>query len=362
MTLPFLEKLLQVLAQGGFSSTYKYSVLLGLIDLCVEAGHPPTSVTTRQLARRVVELYWPQVRPYPALQAVLRQNSGGQARIAWRVGQFRQTHPDLVSPPRFGPRAPVGFDALLSEVEWELVRQPLPLLQRVGGGEERFLYTIGWDQHVRKSTFNVYKQGGGGSFDNRILLQPEAAQSLVGLASVIRPLVQQHWIVRVQKINRLAEAELDSFLFGTERIALRALQAPLRALQDGRCFYCNNSLSNAASEVDHFLPWSRYPDDGVDNLVLAHDRCNREKLHFLADLDFGHRWEARSREQSERLDELAATAAWSRDRARTFGVVASVYQGLPEGVRLWAGRAGLRRLESGDLSGVHGFGRGLLVA
>lgn len=44
--IPFLEKLLQILAQGGFVATYKYAVLLGLIDLCIESGTPPTSVTT----------------------------------------------------------------------------------------------------------------------------------------------------------------------------------------------------------------------------------------------------------------------------------------------------------------------------
>ena len=81
MTLPFLEKLLQVLGQGGFSATYKYAVLPGLMDLCIEAGHPPSSVTTAQLARRVVELYWPQVRPFRALGRVLDQNRGVPATI-----------------------------------------------------------------------------------------------------------------------------------------------------------------------------------------------------------------------------------------------------------------------------------------
>ena len=62
----FAERLLTVLADGAFTSTYKYAVLLGLVDLCVEystrAGGAPTSVTTRQLAERILELYWPQVR------------------------------------------------------------------------------------------------------------------------------------------------------------------------------------------------------------------------------------------------------------------------------------------------------------
>ena len=360
MTIPFLEKLVQVLAQGGFSATYKYAVLLGLIDLCVEAGHPPTSVTTAQLARRVVELYWPQVRPYPATQGVLRQNRGSLGKIAERVLAFRQSCPDLISPPRTGPGSPDSFNALLADVEWKLVEMPLPRLQRVGGGEERFIYEINWQEGVPEGRFRRSQRGDGTAFDNRILFQPGAAESLVALGAVIRPLVQQQWLVMVRSINALPEAELDTFLFGAERVALGALQRPLRLLQGGRCFYCCGSLATGPSEVDHFLPWSRYPDDGLDNLLLAHDSCNLKKLHFLADLDFGRRWQERSVGESLRLDEIAGAARWARDRQRTFGVVASVYQGVPDGVRLWSGGDRLRRVDVGDLPDVPGGGRGLL--
>jgi hypothetical protein len=58
----FAERLLELLDQGSFQTTYKYAVLLGLMDLCVEhtsaKGAAPTSVTTRQLAEKVLELYW----------------------------------------------------------------------------------------------------------------------------------------------------------------------------------------------------------------------------------------------------------------------------------------------------------------
>ena len=360
---PFLERLLQVLAQGGFSSTYKYAVLLGLIDLCLEAGQPPTSVTTAQLARRVVELYWPQVRSFPALQRVLGQNRGGQATIARLVADFRQRYPDLTAPPRLGPLAPEGFATLLDDVEWVLVEYPLPRLQRVGRGEERFIYEISWGETVTRGEFVRYRRSAGGDrgFDNTIRFQPGAAECLVALAAVVRPQVQHQWLGMVRSINGLPDAELEGFLFGTERIGLTDLHRPLNRLQNGLCFYCCESLTGSQSQVDHFLPWSRYPDDCLDNLVLAHDRCNRNKLHFLADLDFGRRWEERSLANNARLDEIAGAARWSRDRVRTFGVVASVYQRVPDGIRLWAGGESLRRVDVDDLPDVHGFGRGLLA-
>ena len=33
--------------------------------------------------------------------------------------------------------------------------------------------------------------------------------------------------------------------------------------------------------VDHFIPWSRYPRDLVQNFVLAHNACNLDKGDML---------------------------------------------------------------------------------
>ena len=49
----FAAKVLDLLRFGGFTATYKYAVLLGLLDLCVEfndRGGTPTTLTTAQLA------------------------------------------------------------------------------------------------------------------------------------------------------------------------------------------------------------------------------------------------------------------------------------------------------------------------
>ena len=59
-TIAFAEKVLALLRQGAFTATYKYAVLIGLIDLSLEgytgAGMPPESVTT---ARRSFVHCWP---------------------------------------------------------------------------------------------------------------------------------------------------------------------------------------------------------------------------------------------------------------------------------------------------------------
>ena len=64
----FAEKVLELLDEGRYTATYKYAVLLALIDVCLErtqtSGAPPDSVTTRQLADKVVEIYWPHTVPF----------------------------------------------------------------------------------------------------------------------------------------------------------------------------------------------------------------------------------------------------------------------------------------------------------
>src|SRR5205823_5825838 len=71
-----------------------------------------------------------------------------------------------------------------------------------------------------------------------------------------------------------------AFLFGAERVPLERVRGPIIELREGRCFYCAERLASRAGQtpdVDHFIPWSRYPDDGLENLVVAHARCNAQR-------------------------------------------------------------------------------------
>jgi hypothetical protein len=43
-------------------------------------------------------------------------------------------------------------------------------------------------------------------------------------------------------------------------------------------------------EVDHFIPWTRYPNDLANNFVLAHARCNSDKRDHLAATEHLRHW------------------------------------------------------------------------
>ncbi len=109
--------------------------------------------------------------------------------------------------------------------------------------------------------------------------------------ALIRPLVQAKWAVRVAARNPdLVDAErLDEFLFGAQRISLDRVRGPLAESQARACFYCDERMTRRL-DVDHFLPWSRHPDNTLDNLVAAPAACNGAKSSSLAGMAHLGRW------------------------------------------------------------------------
>ena len=89
------------------------------------------------------------------------------------------------------------------------------------------------------------RAAGGPDFENRIHLLHGAGDHLVRRAGLLRPLVQREWASMVARLNRemVEESRLEEFSFGTPRIRLDRVRAPLRELQEGRCFYCAQLIS-----------------------------------------------------------------------------------------------------------------------
>src|SRR5437773_10011248 len=144
---------------------------------------------------------------------------------------------------------------------------PLPRLQTISDESVTFLYAINRTQSVRQPDVGRYQRGEGGPFDNRIHLRAGVGEALVRLNHLLRPLIHHQWAVKVATLNRLDEYQLERFLFGAERVPLECVRGPIIELQEGRCFYCAERLASRAvqtPDVDHFIPWSRYPDDGLE--------------------------------------------------------------------------------------------------
>lgn len=342
--LALAERVLAILEEGSFSSTYKYALFIAILDLCIEkteaSGAPPSSLTTRELAMKVVELCWNHVAPYSTHGALrFGGGRGEQAEILRRIHDVRARWGDERSDTVFRFRLVHRdqYERLIDFVEWKLIEMPIPRLQRLGRSvEDRFLYEYNWPADVRRATVSAYQRGEPERFSNAILLKPGVAEGLVRLNGLLRPIFYREWAVRVAKLNSLPEAGLESFLFDVDRASLNVVRKPLCELQDDRCFYCDDRISGHA-DVDHFIPWSRYRDDGLDNLVPAHAKCNNSKRDFLASAEHVEHWVERTRARDADLTALAQACSWPRDRDRSTAVARAVYLRLPSSARLWRG-------------------------
>jgi hypothetical protein len=156
------------------------------------------------------------------------------------------------------------------------------------------------------------------------------------LGPLLRPLIELHWTRDVARWSGVGveDERLRAHLFGKSRAAVpRAVRGGLAELQDGECFYCRDRLGKKR-DVDHFLAWSRWPNDAIENLVLA-DRCNTAKSdHLAANVHF-QRWANHVTVHGMALQELAEANRWISDPARSTGLLVNTYGHLVSGVPLW---------------------------
>ncbi|HEX2829760.1 MAG TPA: HNH endonuclease [Burkholderiales bacterium] len=306
--LDFLNKLQRILHEGLFVATYKFALVLALAELAVEktpAADGTLAIPLGELSDRFITLYWHQTAPFVG-GVVLAQNTGRQAAAVTLIAEFRAHAPTLAVARRH-PR----WHRLVARIGRLLDEMPLWRLQLVGADRLDFLY----EEKL---------------IDGAIVLRPGVAAFFKVQFGVVQALVQMGWLSFVQSLptNRDvlgATGDLADFLFGTNRAALRSIMDGLRDLQRNRCFYCDRTLADAI-EVDHFIPWSRYPRDLGHNFVLADRTCNQHKAEMLAATGHLERWLDRNRRDDAQLGEAFAQAPFVLDADASFSVAEWAYE------------------------------------
>jgi 5-methylcytosine-specific restriction endonuclease McrA len=301
--LTFLAKLQRLIAEGDFTATYKFALLIALADLAVEVGHDDgreLMLSTRQLGERFVHLYWKQATAYSTGRSgsepgVLVQNTGVQAAVVSAIVAFRDLAP--AANPQIAARHP-AYSHLLRVVTQTVSAQPLNYLQNFGGATDAFLY----------------ERAGPG----RVRLKPGVAFCLRRFQPLVQQLARSHWIGHIKGNRRnqviLGQADdLEKFLFETSRQSLLKLADGLRRIDGATCFYCGLGLTVA--DVDHFIPFSQYPRDLAHNFVLAHPACNRSKSAMLGAKRHLERWLQRLVQRADDVAEVGAEAGLVVDAA-----------------------------------------------
>jgi hypothetical protein len=328
----FLRLLQRILTDGSFVATYKYALLHALADLAVLRGEDAGDelvLGTSQIAEQMIELYWRQALPFPAREergaAVhLRQNTGRPASILTLLQETQRSHGHSLGRVRRGP----GWSRLVRDVENVVKGMPLWKLQTVGGERLSFLYA------------NTDR-------GNVVTLRPGVQYCLRVFHPLIVDLVRGAWLrfVRLHNTEALGEgADLGAFLFGTGRGNLAAYLPILTDVQQGLCLYCRRTVQ-ASPQIDHFIPWARYPLDLAHNLVLAHGPCNRAKADHLAAERHLDQWLRRNDDGGEGLETAFNHRGLAHDRPATLNIARWAYARAREmGGLVWEEGGSLRPL------------------
>lgn len=332
----FLENFQTILAEGQFTATYKFALLVAIADLAVETGDDsggPLEISVRSIAEKFVAYYWNQVvlwaPPGRNTRAdVLAQNTGAPASVLRRVVETRER----VSPYRTEVlKDDRAWSALVTEVARVVKVMPLWKLQRLPGRVLDFLYP------------NAER-------GDSVMLRPGIAFNLRRFHPLVTGMARAAWADFVRKLSAnqplLGQAtDLHAFLFGTERTNLSDFRALLRELQKDTCFYCFRPIQRGLL-VDHVVPWSRYPVDLAHNFVLVDSACNVQKSDFLPDVPFLERWVRRNNDHGSDLARGFARIHASNDLRVSVQITAWAYEHVERTHgRVWAGGKNYRPLD-----------------
>lgn len=310
----FLRSIQRLLAEGSFTASYKFALIHALADLAVLKGEDsgaPLDLETRDIAGKFVEMYWRQCRPFqlgaeiPGL--ILQQNTGRQAAIISQIVESQKKCGASLF--RLKQSASDRWSELVTEVDHVVRKWPLWRLQTVGNEPLPVLY----------------ENLGRGS---RITLKPGIAYCLRAFYELIRDLIEGAWVRFVQRINANQFGnviDLGTFLFGQDRANLDVYRPILMDVQHGVCMYCQKNLPKQA-QVDHFIPWSRYPVDLGHNFVLAHNHCNNAKSDYLAAEKHLAAWNERNRLHHDEFRFRLQEAALPCDLQASIQIAKWIYQ------------------------------------
>lgn len=264
----FLRRIQRLLSEGRFTATYKFALLHALADHCVEHGEEGSggvlTVSLDDLALRFAGLYTRQTMPFagPNCTRPLLQNTN-RNKPAKVLTVLRESSPTYGSSAEaIDPDPPV-----LSEIRRTIVVQPLWKLQTVGKDEQMsFLYENTKEAGIRQITL--------------LLGVAYCFREFHGLIIAMVRDNWERWIRRHNEDILGGAADLHQFLFGSERADLSGYREILLEVQDGKCFFTGSRLTRG-SAVDHFIPWSRYPADLGQNMLLTSSSTNSSKSDHL---------------------------------------------------------------------------------
>lgn len=338
------QRVVAILETGLRTATYKLATLMALLDHCIEKmperPFDVLPVPIPDLAHRVLEIYWQQVRPFDGRE--LRQSTQPRARVLFATNALRAaagTSHISVSVDIARLRAPDAYQRAIDQITLCLAQQPLHRLQKLPGSStsDAFLY---YDSFLNDQVSLSMLRAHGDAIE----LKPGVAQGLARLAGLLKPALEIMWVDDVRRMNKFLYAKVPDVaghLFGRERTVLAAVHGPFKEAFGPHCFYCRAHLP-VNNPIDHVLPWSLVGIDGLTNLVLACARCNGDKSGALPAVSIVDRLLDRDRKA---LEQIASEIQWPTQHDRVVAAARGIYRVQPPGVPTWSGYKQTERLD-----------------
>jgi hypothetical protein len=322
--LDFISYIQRLLSEGDFASTYKFALLHALADICVEKpaqSNTELMITHDEIIEKFIQIYWQHAKPFTGTKAgALLQNNGNQVKIITDIQGLQSLDLRNINEAKEDKK----WSKIYSNTKRILKDGPLWRLQILSRNEECFLYP-----HDKKSQFIILNKG--------------IADCFRRFYDLILHLTRQSWLNKVvaipfnQKIIGRG-SEVQDFLFGTNRKSIVKAVPVLREIQSGNCFYCEKSIKHSP-EVDHFIPFAKYPNDLGHNFVLAHSSCNNNKRDYLASNNHKDNWFKQNIYTHSKLIEDELSSYFTCDVTRTEEVANWAYQVATKNQsRLWQSR------------------------
>ena len=315
--LNFLRRIQWLLESSSYTSTYKFALLMTIVNLSIESGindDSEHSISYEQLAEQFVQLYWTQALPYSdqSSDSVLRQSSTtGQASVINSILDLQ--HKTKTTSLTIAHTQNIKlWQSTIKDISSTIKKYPAKYLQSA-------------EDKVSRECLYVYD-----SKSKVIILKPGIAYCFTRFSKIINKLCQQYWTEFVRKNSRNQiyfsdDIDLQQFLFNQSRQSLKVLIPMLIDTQQGQCFYCYKPLRNNI-EVDHFIPWSKYPIDTTHNFVLTDHSCNNSKRDYLAQELFYEKWLERNQRHGHTIAQEAKNIGFTTNQLRSETISQWAYQ------------------------------------
>lgn len=179
--------------------------------------------------------------------------------------------------------------------------------------------------------------------DNVIQLREGVADAMARLAGLLKPTLEYMWVDKVWKSNHeFFQDGLDvkRYLFEQNRIPLDVIRPALMETFGSTCFYCGVSVVSG-SGIDHVLPLSKVPINGMANLVLACRACNSNKSDHLPAFKHVERALGIStpggmpKRDRHTLDEICRAIHWDAQYDRALSAARGHYKTTPPLTSTW---------------------------